>query len=133
MRIILGFRGETSNEPLGNDCPINLVDTIRAYTQCNYQNARATLSTAKYTFKATTVRVKIIESLYHNPPWGPPGTYQAKVLFYRLNYGYNNILTAIDSCSRYVLAKPSKSESDTALSITRLLAQTDYEIGLTSY
>jgi hypothetical protein len=60
------------------------------------------------------------------PTGGPPGTYQADIIFFeelsRVNHGYKSILTAISANSRYVHAQPLQKKSDATIAMQKIIA-----------
>ena len=59
------------------------------------------------------------------PAGGPPGTYQADIVFYEelgcVNHGYKSILTAISMTSRFVYAEPLKRNNESAEAMAWIL------------
>lgn len=69
---------------------------------------------------------RVVKPREFAPTGGPPGTYQADIIFFeelaRANHGFKSILTAISANSRFVYAQPLKKKGDAAESMVRILA-----------
>src|SRR6218665_3790001 len=70
---------------------------------------------------------RVIKPKEYAPTGGPPGTYQADIIFFeelaRANHGYKSILTAISANSRFVYAQPLKKKGDATEAMTMIIAE----------
>src|SRR6218665_1304633 len=76
---------------------------------------------------------RAIKPKEYAPTGGPPGTYQADIIFFeelaRANRGYKSILTAISANSRFAYAQPLKKKGDaTEAMVTIKSSQVKYRL-----